>query len=173
MEMYWTPNKNQHRKITQQKKILPQLLLGIELTNFRTRVQDSTNWALRLLDSTFLKASICLFLLFVPWHLWRKTTFLTDHISSKTTWLDTHFHLVFMSINLSPKTSPHFSPLFHYFRGWLFCSIVLQEWKLVREGRRKHVGVAKSRRQVPLKVSNSMPTSLLKKLKNKIGISTS
>ena len=36
-----TPNKSQHTKLTQEKKILPPLLLGFELTTFRLGVRFS------------------------------------------------------------------------------------------------------------------------------------
>ena len=32
----WTPNKSQHTKLTLEKKILPPLLLGFELTTFQS-----------------------------------------------------------------------------------------------------------------------------------------
>ena len=38
----WTPNKNQHTKLTQEKKILPPLLPGFELATFRSRFRRST-----------------------------------------------------------------------------------------------------------------------------------
>ena len=37
------PNKGQHRKLTPEKKILPWLLLGFELTNFSSQARRSTN----------------------------------------------------------------------------------------------------------------------------------
>ena len=41
---YW--NKNQHRKLTQEKKILPPLLPGLEPGTFRSRVRRSNHWAI-------------------------------------------------------------------------------------------------------------------------------
>ena len=41
-----TPNKSQHAKLTLEKKILLQLLLGFELTTFRSRVPRSNQQAI-------------------------------------------------------------------------------------------------------------------------------
>ena len=38
-----TPNESQHIKLTLEKKILPSLLLGFKLANFRSRVRRSSN----------------------------------------------------------------------------------------------------------------------------------
>ena len=43
-----TPNKSQHRKFTPGQKILPPLLLRLELTTFRSRVRRFTNEISRL-----------------------------------------------------------------------------------------------------------------------------
>ena len=42
--MEWTPNKNQHRKLTLDKKILPPLLLGFELATFRRQGRQRKRW---------------------------------------------------------------------------------------------------------------------------------
>ena len=39
-------NKNQHRKLTLEKKILPPLLQGFEPATFRSRVRRSIHWAI-------------------------------------------------------------------------------------------------------------------------------
>ena len=41
-----TPNKSQHTKLTQEKKILPPLLPGFELATFRSRVRRSYQQAI-------------------------------------------------------------------------------------------------------------------------------
>ena len=43
-----TPNKNQHTKLTKEKKNSPPLLLGFEPSTFRSRVRRSTNKLSRL-----------------------------------------------------------------------------------------------------------------------------
>ena len=40
-----TENRSQHTKLTLKKKILPLLLLGFELTTFRSQVRRSNHWA--------------------------------------------------------------------------------------------------------------------------------
>ena len=46
MGMEWIPNKNKHRNLTLEKKILQLFLPRLELTAFQSWVRGSTNWAI-------------------------------------------------------------------------------------------------------------------------------
>ena len=59
-----TPNKSLHAKLTQEKKILPQLLPGIELETFRSWVRRSTKQVIlaKRFSQTIFKKTV---------HIWR------------------------------------------------------------------------------------------------------
>ena len=63
--MEWTPNKSQHTKFTQEKKILPPLLPGFELITFRSRVRCSNQQAIPVpvfYDKAFNLSLFCVFI---------------------------------------------------------------------------------------------------------------
>ena len=58
-------NKNQHRKLTMEKKILPPLLPGLEPETFRSRVRHSNHWAVTTPKSCLLCFSFSFFFFFL------------------------------------------------------------------------------------------------------------
>ena len=85
-------NKNQHRKLTMEKKILPPLLQGFEPTTFQSWVWCSNHWAI---PAPWIKQALC-------WTLAPMKVYHHSLLSSKCYCLD-----MVQTLILSENSSPH------------------------------------------------------------------